>query len=130
MDPLKELAAEINRVAHAKGWYIYKRTFGEYVALFHSEITEAFEEVRNGHRVKDVYINDKSWPEPDAADWDEIDTVSSNGGKPEGVGIELADAVIRILDFAHEHQVDISRAIRAKMLYNETRPYRHGGKTL
>ena len=41
---------------------------------------------------------------------------------------ELADAIIRILDFAGGETLDIENALRAKMIYNEGRPYRHGGK--
>jgi len=41
---------------------------------------------------------------------------------------ELADTVIRILDLAAGMGFDVDGAVRAKMAYNETRPYRHGGK--
>jgi len=41
---------------------------------------------------------------------------------------ELADVVIRLLDFAGGEGLDIEGAVMAKMAYNETRPYRHGGK--
>lgn len=45
-----------------------------------------------------------------------------------GVEAELADAVIRIMDYAHARSLDIAGAIIAKMGYNRTRPMRHGGK--
>jgi NTP pyrophosphatase (non-canonical NTP hydrolase) len=48
--------------------------------------------------------------------------------KPEGLPIELADAVIRILDYCEYAGIDLGVAIRQKMAYNELRPYRHGGK--
>ena len=41
---------------------------------------------------------------------------------------ELADTIIRLLDLAGGMAYDIEKALRAKMDYNETRPYRHGGK--
>ncbi len=41
---------------------------------------------------------------------------------------ELVDTIIRILDLAGGMGYDIENALRAKMAYNETRPYRHGGK--
>lgn len=41
---------------------------------------------------------------------------------------ELADTMIRILDMAGGMGFDIEGALRAKMAYNKTRPYRHGGK--
>ena len=42
--------------------------------------------------------------------------------------VKLADAVIRIMDYAHARSLDIAGAIIAKMGYNQTRPMRHGGK--
>lgn len=41
---------------------------------------------------------------------------------------ELADAVIRILDYCGRYQLPIGEAICAKMAVNEKRPYQHGGK--
>lgn len=35
--------------------------------------------------------------------------------------VELADAIIRILDYAAEHQYDVGGAMREKMIYNATR---------
>jgi len=42
--------------------------------------------------------------------------------------VELADAVIRIMDYAGACGLPLADAIIDKMRYNETRPYRHGGK--
>lgn len=39
---------------------------------------------------------------------------------------EMADAVIRILDYAGQHGIDLGVAIEAKMLKNYARPYKHG----
>lgn len=50
------------------------------------------------------------------------------GGKPEGIPIELADVIIRILDYCGYAGIDIEAAIRQKHEYNKSRPYRHGGK--
>lgn len=49
-------------------------------------------------------------------------------GKPEGIPIELADAIIRILDYCGYAGIDIDAAISQKHEYNKSRPYRHGGK--
>ena len=49
-------------------------------------------------------------------------------GKPEGIPIELADAIIRICDTCGQYGIDLDRAIRLKMEYNKTRPYKHGKK--
>lgn len=50
--------------------------------------------------------------------------------KPDGIAVELADCIIRILDWAGHEGVDLDTIIREKMKYNRTRPYRHGGKKL
>jgi hypothetical protein len=50
--------------------------------------------------------------------------------KPAGIPIELADCIIRILHFSGKHGIDIAEAVREKMEYNETRPFKHGNKAL
>ena len=46
--------------------------------------------------------------------------------KPEGVAVELADAVIRIADLCGYLGIDLDAVISEKMAYNETRPFKHG----
>lgn len=106
---LKGIQERIYDIAYQHGWYMEERTFGDRIALCHSELSEALEEFRNGHHLSEVRYEH---------------------GKPEGVPIELADVIIRIFDMAEAEGIDISEAIKIKMAYNETRPYRHGGKTL
>lgn len=48
--------------------------------------------------------------------------------KPEGVAVELADAVIRIADLCGHLGIDLEEVIEIKMAYNEGRPYKHGKK--
>lgn len=112
---LNELAAEIHENAVNHGWWDYPpREISIEVPtklmLVVTELSEAMEEFRNGS-IDGIRLN-----------------YDSEHGKPEGFGIELADAVIRILDLASALGIDMDLAIRMKHEYNKTRPYRHGGK--
>ena len=48
--------------------------------------------------------------------------------KPEGVPTELADVIIRILDFCEWAGIDLQAIMEQKHAYNLTRAYRHGNK--
>jgi hypothetical protein len=41
---------------------------------------------------------------------------------------EIADVVIRALDYGGRFDVDVARAVMVKHIYNRTRGYRHGNK--
>lgn len=41
---------------------------------------------------------------------------------------EIADVLIRTLDQAQAHGVDVAKAVATKMAYNRTRPALHGGE--
>lgn len=81
---------------------------GERVALIHEEATELLQHIRDGH---------PSGRTPDA-------------GRPDGPDIELADIVIRCLDYAGRYEIPLGELIAAKMRYNRERAHRHGGRTL
>jgi NTP pyrophosphatase (non-canonical NTP hydrolase) len=114
---ISELMTRIHGVNLAHGWNSQvpddvPSVFGEKLMLVCTELAEAMEEFRNGHP-----FNEVRWePDPDML------------VKPEGIAIELADALIRILDLCAANVIDIEKAIRTKLAYNECRPYRHGGK--
>ena len=107
---LNKLAVEINQNAKDHGWWDNERAFGEIIALIHSEASEALEEYRNGHGIKEIYY--------------------SVNKKPEGIPVELSDIIIRVLDLCGQYNIDIEKAIFKKMMYNRNRPYRHGGKVI
>jgi NTP pyrophosphatase (non-canonical NTP hydrolase) len=111
-DSLRNGQKEVNRNAREKGWWDGSdgRTFGDFIALFHSELSEAYEEYRNGREITEVYQEE------------------SNPSKPEGIPVELADCVIRILDFLEQNGIDLQEVLERKHAYNRTRSYRHGGK--
>lgn len=122
MNYLDELANRIADINRANGWYEDSRRFGEDVALIHSEVSEALEEYRRGNLLG-WYRN--------ANDLEVIaEGANYEGFKPEGVPSELADIIIRVLDTCHRYGVDITGEIEAKLAYNATRGYRHGGKVL
>lgn len=81
----------------------------EKLLLVTSELTEAMEELRSGHKVDEIYTGDK--------------------GKPEGFGVEIADAVIRLFDIAGGVGIDLDALISQKMGYNiASRGHLHGRK--
>ncbi len=104
---MNELAKEIHGIAAEHGWWENPPSFGETVALCHAELSEALEEYRNSN----PYV------------WHHV-------GKPEGIAVEMADCLIRILDWFAYEGLDVDSIVREKMEYNKTRPYRHGGKAL
>ena len=107
MSVINDLTKDVHDNAVAHGWWEEKRSFGEVIALMHSELSEALEEYRNGKPM--VY-------------WE--------NGKMEGVATELADCVIRIMDWAGSEDVDLDYVIRTKHEFNKIRPYKHGNKKI
>jgi NTP pyrophosphatase (non-canonical NTP hydrolase) len=109
--------------AAAKGWHEKPASFGDRVALIHSEASEALEAFRETGDPKAEWFVD-----PDGERWD-VQGIEGTR-KPEGVPSELADVVIRIADLCWLHGIDLEKAITTKLAYNRTRAHRHGGKVL
>ena len=120
---LNELSKEIHQNAVDHGWWEQDRSFGDIIALCHSELSEALEEYRNGRQ--NMY-----WWKDGVSYSTDFHHEFYDGEKPEGIAIELADCIIRILDYCGKENIDIDEAVRIKREYNKTRPYRHGGKII
>ncbi len=116
MTTIREMQKRSWVVSQSKGWHdpierdgvVRDASAAERIALIHSEASEALEALRE---------------EQELVWYDE-------GGKPEGVGIELADVVIRVGDLCEILGVDLESCIEIKSQYNEGRSMRHGGKIL
>lgn len=103
---IREISEQCFKIAHAHGFWEddgspLATKKAEKLALIHSEISECLEAIRKPSM-------DKYCPEFTSEE------------------IELADAVIRILDYSYKYNLRLSEAILEKSAFNKTRPYKHG----
>ena len=140
MKDLNELARDAYNIARDNGWYEERgistdglKAFGvafadmwagTQIALIQSELSEALEAIRENRRAdlskfyENITIGAGGYGFRLAFDRCIKDTLED----------ELADTIIRILDFAKAKDIDIQRHVDLKMKYNTYRPLRHGGK--
>jgi NTP pyrophosphatase (non-canonical NTP hydrolase) len=104
IDTLNKLQERAFANAKAKGFCDSERNVGEVIALMHSELSEALEAARHGYPADDKLPQHSNFV------------------------VELADCVIRILNYAGEKDLNLAEVILDKMEYNEGRPHMHGGK--
>lgn len=127
MDIFK-LQNEVWKVAEEKGWHEGEPiSFGDFIALCHTELSEAFEIYRIKGPSEIAVVQPFQSMEHFTNSELDMDLVVS---APEGIPIELADVVMRILDFCETNGIPLYQAIEIKMNYNKTREYRHGNKVL
>lgn len=103
-ETINHFSSYVHEMAVSKGWYNDPQRDLERLCLIHSEVSEACEGVRHGNP-----------PDEHCPDFSSVE-------------IELADAMIRICDFAKFKGWNIGGAVASKVEFNSTRPYMHGGK--
>ena len=99
------LAERVHATCVEKGFWprnLADRNDGEAIALMHEELSEALWALRHGNPA------------------DEKLPAFTN------LEVELADAIIRIMDYGKGRGLRVAEALVAKMAYNATRPYKHG----
>lgn len=96
MNSIKELQRQIHKQNIDAGWWDKPREKGTLLMLIVSEISEAMEGERKD--LMDDHLTYRKMAE-----------------------VELADAIIRILDYAEAFGYDVAGAIQEKRLYNATR---------
>ena len=89
MTNYNDLSKEIHENAVAHGWWTPEPGFAESIAMIHAELSEAVTEYRDG---KPMLYCDRY-----------------------GIAVELADAVMRILDFCGRYELDIDNWIERRV---------------
>ena len=119
------MAEEVYACNVANGWFEADRSFGDDIALLHSEVSEMLEEHRDGcnvtifeHKIDGRVVRGIE------------QYVNGVLGKPVGVPSEAADILVRLLDTCKRHDIDLFHEFRQKLDFNWTRGHKHGGKAL
>lgn len=146
---IAEMVAESHRNSMAHGFWDGQRKLGadrvtvsmdreavlktipEKLALIHSEVSEALECYRSGEMAAaricncgqgyGLYGTLACTP---GGCTGEVGHPSA--GKPVGFHSELADILVRVADLSGALGIDLEEAVRVKMKYNATRPFKHG----
>lgn len=118
---INELCNKAHKNAVNKGFWAEEKSFPEQIDYIMKELNEALEEYKNKHKPNEIYFNCIERRKGCSQICHTCDKA-----KPEGIPIELADALIIIFDTAAYYRINLEHAIKMKMEYNESRPYKHG----
>lgn len=133
---IKSVAEQTYATACEKGWWPKSRgdttleEISNKLMLTVSELAEALEELRDGQLDTYYTLEHEDGGVKFRMPIPEGEEIRCPPAKPEGFGIELADAVIRIFDLAEHLGIDMGEMLMIKMNYNKSRPFRHGGRKL
>ena len=105
---VKELCRTAYTESRRNGWYDTERNRGEMIALMHSELSGMLEALRK------LDENGKIKESPKIPGFSALEE-------------EAADLAIRLGDFSEHTGLRLEDAISAKLAFNRTRGYKHGG---
>lgn len=71
------------------------------IALYHSELSKALEEIRKGHEVNETYYSDY--------------------GKMKGMSFKLADVMIKVMDICEHYSINLEVTLLEKHECNKKR---------
>lgn len=129
---LASMQREVYETTKANGWYDEDRTFGDDIALLHSEVSEMFEAYRD-HEMITWFEHKEGCVHVPLNDLH--DTIPDRDGctchpKPHGAGPEAGDLLTRLLDTCHRYDIDLALGFQQVSAHNKTRGYKHGGKAI
>jgi NTP pyrophosphatase (non-canonical NTP hydrolase) len=102
----RQMAAQVHNITRSKGFWDKEgvnRNQAEMIALIHSELSEALEALRKNPTAPDKHCPSYT-----------------------NLEVELADAIVRIMDMGHALDLDVAGALIAKVRVNADRPAMHG----
>ena len=118
---LNDLSKKIHELNVKKGFYDEQPSKDRQLMLVVSEVSEAYESVRKNLVADSVFVKESTiFP---------INLVSNKEFKiyvKDTEEDEIADSIIRLLDYCGNHGIDIDAHINLKLAYNQSRPYKHG----
>lgn len=125
---LNELAQRIFEANKAKGFHDEKKQTGVYLMLMVSELAEALEADRKFRyaNLTGLESDMKYMGEPDTNYYENSFQISFNIAVKGTFEDELADCLIRILDYCGLEKIDIQKHVEYKLQYNSLRPHKHG----